>query len=153
MKSKSQTVCAQSSHESEYQALAEAIKESIYLKILSNQIRQAQLAPMPNGQTICPTEEEALEPIEIFEDNEGAKKTAESEFPTKREKHFAVRLDFVKDEVQVQKTVKISSIDTKDQLADMGTKAQTEVLFVRCRDKTMRSLHPSILDKIEDETS
>ena len=68
----------------------------------------------------------------MFEDNEGAKAMATIPKMRPRTKHINGRMHHVRGAVSAGK-LKIESIDTTQQLADIGTKPLTKDLFMRLR--------------------
>ena len=129
--SKRQSVVALSTTEAEYIALSESIKETLFCRQIL-----AQMGEYVPGIT-------QHEPTITYEDNEGAKLIANADFYEKRSKHYRVRFDFVRDERR-QGTITVQSIDTKDQIADINTKALCEALFVQCRNSIMKDCKPSM---------
>jgi hypothetical protein len=72
----------------------------------------------------------------IFEDNEGAKAMATAPKMRPRTKHINGRMHHFRSAVSSGKLV-IESIDTSDQLADIGTKPLAKDLFTRLRKEIM----------------
>jgi hypothetical protein len=109
--SKRQKSVAQSSAESEYMALAETIKEVLWYRSIVFEIA---------GQRICAT---------IKCDNQAAIKLSANDSIHDRSKHINIRYHFIRDVVN-KKRVRIEWIDTKNQQADILTKALTRGLFI-----------------------
>ena len=72
----------------------------------------------------------------VFEDNEGAKAMATTPKMRPRTKHINGRMHHFRGAVASGK-LKIESIDTADQLADIGTKPLAKDLFTRLRKEIM----------------
>lgn len=66
--------------------------------------------------------------VEIYEDNQSTIAIAESEAPSKKLKHTAVKLEFIKECVAEQK-VSVKYLPTGDQPANMLTKGLSPVAF------------------------
>lgn len=93
-----------SSSEAEYVALSCAAAEAIWLTGVLNDLSV-----------------EHVEPVTIFEDNHGCIGMAKN-LESKRAKHIDIRYHFVRDHVAEGK-LDVQPIGTKDQLADICTKA------------------------------
>ena len=72
----------------------------------------------------------------VFEDNEGAKAMATVPKMRPRTKHINGRMHHFRGAVASGK-LKIESIDTEDQLADIGTKPLAKDLFMKLRKEIM----------------
>jgi len=103
--SKKQKLPAQSSSESEYIAMTEAAKESIYLNEL--------IGSMFN----C-----GLQKVMIFNDNQSALKTASAENFTARNKHYGCRIQFLREHYK-DGTIDLTYMPTGIMPADILTKA------------------------------
>lgn len=68
------------------------------------------------------------QPSVIFEDNQSTIAISESDAPSKRLKHTAVKIQFIKEAVQTGK-VAVRYIPTGDQPADVLTKGLVPALF------------------------
>ena len=68
----------------------------------------------------------------IFEDNTGAIAMAETRGNHRRVKHLNLRINFVGEAVTA-KQVKLVKVDTKEQVADMMTKALSKKSLVKFR--------------------
>lgn len=108
---KRQNSVATSSTEAEYMALCEAVKEACWLKSLLSSIKL-----------------EVLEPITIFEDNNGCIALANNPIDHKRSKHIDIKYHFTRDKVE-EKIVKITYMPTGKQLADVFTKSLPVMQF------------------------
>lgn len=107
--SRKQSVVALSSTEAEYYALGDCLIESLFVqKLLKDIFIYSNV-------------------INIYEDNQGTIKIAQT-LETKRSKHYDVKYSFVKDMV-MKGSIKINYIETKDQIADLMTKALPENKF------------------------
>jgi hypothetical protein len=104
-RSTKQELVAQSSAEAEYIALAEAVKEAIWIRKL-----QEESLPNANHQII------------IQEDNQSAIKLAQNPIHTNRTKHIHVRYHATRDYVK-KKLVKIQYCPTEEMIADIMTKS------------------------------
>lgn len=106
-----QRTIALSSTEAECSALADCICEAIWICKLFEELKIRD-----------------QNPVEIYEDNQSAIAIAESEAPSKKLKHTAVKLEFIKECVAEQK-VSVKYLPTGDQPADMLTKGLSPVAF------------------------
>ena len=125
--SKMQTDIALSTTESEYSALSEATREVLWLMGLMTKVKERLVPGTINIPTIKCT---------VFEDNEGAKAMATVPKMRPRTKHINGRMHHFKSAVASGK-LRIESIDTPDQLADIGTKPLAKDLFTRLRKEIM----------------
>jgi hypothetical protein len=125
--SKMQTDIALSTTESEYSALSEATREVLWLMGLMTEVKERLVPGTINIPTIKCT---------VFEDNEGAKAMATVPKMRPRTKHINGRMHHFRGAVASGK-LKIESIDTSDQLADIGTKPLAKDLFTRLRKEIM----------------
>lgn len=106
-----QRTIALSSTEAECAALADCICEAIWITKLFDELEIREAVP-----------------VEIFEDNQSTIAIAESEAPSKKLKHTAVKLKFIKECVEEHK-VSVKYIPTTDQPADMLTKGLSPLMF------------------------
>lgn len=125
--SKMQTDIALSTTESEYSALSEAAREVLWLMGLMTEVKERMAPETINIPTIKCT---------IFEDNEGAKAMATVPKMRPRTKHINGRMHHFRSAVSSGKLA-IESIDTSNQLADIGTKPLAKDLFTRLRKEIM----------------
>lgn len=114
---KRQNSVATSSTEAEYMALYEGIKEACWLKSLLNSIKL-----------------EILNPIIIFEDNNGCIAIANNPTDHKRSKHIDVKYHFSRDKI-AQKEIMLKYISTDKQLADPFTKPLPAIQFQKLRNE------------------
>jgi hypothetical protein len=105
-----QTNIALSTTESEYSALLEAARGFLWLMGLMEEVRERMVAATITIPTIRST---------IFEDNEGAKAMATIPKMRPRKNHINGRMHHFRGAVSAGK-LRIESIDTSDQLADIG---------------------------------
>jgi hypothetical protein len=119
--SKMQTDIALSTTESKYSALSEAAREVLWLMGLMEEVKANMVAQTVTIPTIKCT---------MFEDNEGAKAMATIPKMCPRTKHIKGRMHHLRGAVSAGK-VKIESIDTTKQLADIDTKPLAKNLFMR----------------------
>ena len=125
--SKMQTDIALSTTESEYSALSEAAREVLWLMGLMTEVKERMSPETIDVPTIKCT---------IFEDNEGAKAMATVPKMRPRTKHINGRMHHFRSAVASGKLT-IESIDTTNQLADIGTKPLAKDLFTRLRKEIM----------------
>jgi Reverse transcriptase (RNA-dependent DNA polymerase)/GAG-pre-integrase domain len=125
--SKMQTDIALSTTESEYSALSEATREVLWLMGLMTEVKDRIVPGTIDIPTIKCT---------VFEDNEGAKAMATVPKMRPRTKHINGRMHHFRSAVSEGKLL-IESIDTSDQLADIGTKPLAKDLFTRLRKEIM----------------
>jgi hypothetical protein len=117
-RSKTQIVIALSTTEAEYMALAEGVKEILWLKQLL-----VELDILPIGS------------CRVFEDNQAAINLAENPVLHQKTKHIEIRFHFLRS--HVGKDFELLHIDTKNQDADGLTKAQHLPELTRSRDRMM----------------
>ena len=106
---KKQATVALSSTEAEYQAMAAAVQEAIYLRALMKEFGY----PMK-------------EPTDIGEDNQSCIKMCHNPVMHKRSKHIDTKLHFIRERVE-NKEVGIHYIPTEDMAADILTKSLPRV--------------------------
>lgn len=102
--------------EAEYMALSLAVKELIWLYMLLRSM----------GINV-------RRPCVVYEDNSAALKIANNVTAMKRTKHIDVWHHFLREHVN-QGTIRILTVSTKEQLADVMTKVLGKELFLRFRD-------------------
>lgn len=123
-RSKKQTTIARSSAEAEYRAMAHTVAELLWLKSLLQEL----------GFTIN-------QPIDMMCDNQAAIYIAGNPVFQERTKHIEVDCHFVRDAVK-QKLVATPYVASRDQFADMFTKALFRPTFVAgCSKLGMRDLY------------
>lgn len=98
-------------------ALFESVKEALWLKSLANSINI-----------------HILEPIKIFEDNNGCISIASNPSSHKRSKHIHIKYHFTREQVE-QNIIKLVYIPTGDQVADLFTKPLPAVKFLQHRNQ------------------
>lgn len=113
-KAQKQHTVALSSTEAEYMALAEAAKESSYLRIMLQELR------------LC-----GLDCVTVCCDNRGAKCLAENPVFHGRMKHMDVRHHFVRQAV-TDGIVSIESVSTNEMPADVLTKSLPKPKHLKC---------------------
>ena len=106
---KKQATVALSSAEAEYQAMAAAVQEAIYLRALLEDFG----LPMKK-------------PIDIGEDNQSCIKMCHNPVMHKRSKHIDTKLHFIRERVE-NKEVKIHYVPTEEMTADILTKSLPRV--------------------------
>ena len=109
--SKLQTEIALSTTEAEYIALSQAVREVLPLMELMKELNVVLKINISKPEFFC----------EVFEDNRSAIAVAESKKYTPRTKHIALKYHHFRRYVH-DKTIRIKSIDTKEQTADIFTK-------------------------------
>ncbi|CAL4086573.1 unnamed protein product, partial [Meganyctiphanes norvegica] len=116
--SRKQNLIADSTCESEYIALNEATKEALFLRMLFAELTQS------NRQTVVIRDgnHEAIDSVVIYEDNKGAIDLAHHQTFHKRSKHIDIKYHLIRDYVK-KKSVHVTYVPTKDNIADMFTKA------------------------------
>ena len=115
--SKSQKTVALSSAESEYVAMCAAAKEAIHLKNFLPEI----------DNTIF----DAEKAITIYGDNTACIAIAKDPVMHERQKHFDIKLHFVRESIQFQK-INLEYIETEFNVADLLTKPSSREMFRRC---------------------
>jgi len=122
-KSQLQSEICLSSTESEYTGLSYALRESIPLMNLLNEMKELGF---PIGDT------NAKIHLKVFEDNSGALEMAKVHKYRPRTKHLCVKLHHFRDYVE-RGEIQIEKIDTLDQLADYLTKPVNEEILTKLR--------------------
>ena len=116
--SKLQTVCAQSTTESEYIALSQSLRDVIpmieLLKELTRHMSIEEVSPVIN--------------CTVFEDNNGALELANLPRMRPRTRHIATKYHFFRSYVQSGE-IRIKSVTTTEQIADIFTKPLPEPAF------------------------
>jgi hypothetical protein len=110
-KSKEQKTVALSSTEAEYMSLTAAAQEALHLR---------SLLPIIGVDTTLPTV--------IYEDNEGALQLANNPVHHDRTKHIHIKHHFIRDTIAT-KQISVLRVVTKDNVADMLTKAVTSTVY------------------------
>lgn len=117
-RSKKQKVVALSSAEAEFRGIAKRITEILWIHKLMNELGFPQ-------KTAC----------KLFCDNKAAIKISENPVQHDRTKHVEIDRHFIKDKLE-DKTIKLPFVRSKDQLADILTKAINTKAF----EETLRKL-------------
>jgi hypothetical protein len=120
--SRKQNVVALSTCEAEYYALTEGGKEAIHLKRLLWEIKNQQ--PLPD--------DEVLDMVTLFCDNQSTIFVSKNPAEHKMMKHVDLRYKWIQEKVEA-KEFEIEYVSTKDQVADVFTKALTKDVFQRLR--------------------
>jgi hypothetical protein len=107
--SRRQPIVALSTMESEYIAASDASREVIWLRRLLSELGEEQTNPT---RLLC--------------DNESAISLTRNPESHKRSKHIDVRYHFIREQI-FKKTIEISYVNTREQLADAFTKAIDEI--------------------------
>ena len=121
--SSTQKIVTLSTTEAEYVALGDGISEALFVKGVLSFI-------IPSISENC---------IKVFVDNDGAISLANNPLRSARAKHIDVRFHFIR-ELTRSKTISIEYVPTKEQRADILTKALTGAIFKEHRDFLM-NLH------------
>ena len=117
--SKLQTEIALSTTEAEYICLSQSLRTTITLMRLFKELEKR----IPNFDALPP-----LVRCTAFEDNSGAIELAKAPKLRPRTKHINIKYHHFREHVS-QGKIRIEKIDTKDQLADLGTKPLTAKPF------------------------
>ena len=121
--SKLQTETALSTTEAEYICLSQSLRTTIYLMRLFRELEKR----IPHFKAPAP-----LVRCTAFEDNTGAIELAKAPKMRPRTKHINIKYHHFRDAVD-RGEIHIKKIDTKDQLADLGTKPLTAKPFKKLR--------------------
>jgi hypothetical protein len=116
--SKLQTEIALSTTEAEYIALSSAMRDLIPMRTLLAEI----------GKVLEISETEIVCHSKLFEDNKGAEELANVPKIRPRTKHIAVKYHHFRSHV-ASGAIKVVRVDTKEQLADIFTKALPREAF------------------------
>ena len=109
-----------STTEAEFMAACAATQESLWLKMILEELQQ-----------------EVPRPMILYEDNQACIFLANSESNHQRAKHIHVREMFIKQHVSAG-DVAFEKVDTKDNIADLVTKALVSVTFEYLRSFLLR---------------
>ena len=124
--SKLQTEIALSTTESEYIALSQSLRDVIPLMNLLSEL-----------QDVFPKRKETpIINVTVFEDNKGCIELVNTPKMRPRTKHIGLKYHHFRQHV-ADKTVTVQYIDTKDQIADLFTKAMADPQFNALRDRFM----------------
>ena len=118
-----QKIVTLSTTEAEYVALGDGVKKVFFVKGVLSFI-------IPSISENC---------IKVFVDNDGAISLANTPLSSARTKHIDVRFHFIR-EFTRSKTISVEYVPTKEQRADILTKALTGAIFKEQRDFLM-NLH------------
>lgn len=116
-----QSLTAQSTAESELVALNAIAKECEWLRVLYHELFSGKFDHLQNPAT------------QVWEDNQAAKAIAENCIMTKRNRHFRVRLFYVRDQIR-DGVLRVDYIKSQDNIADGLTKVLGRILFRAFRD-------------------
>ncbi|KAJ4771955.1 Copia protein [Rhynchospora pubera] len=132
-RSKKQNVVARSSAEAEYRAMASTASELIWLKQL-----------LRDMGVNC------SEPMKMYCDNQAARHIASNPVFHERTKHIEVDCHFIREKVQA-KEIETPYVGSKDQLADVFTKALDKGSFQKIIDKfgSINIFDPNLRGSIE----
>ena len=122
--SKLQTEIALSTTEAEYIAMSQAMRDLLPMRTMLGEIINT-LKLGTNGS--------AQVKSKVFEDNNGAIKTAQTPKLSPRTKHIAVKYHFFKSHIGRDKGIELSKIDTDEQKADILTKGLAAPKFKELR--------------------
>ena len=115
--SRTQKSVTLSTTEAEYVAMADGVKEAMYLRGVLTFLRPEVETPS----------------ISVFEDNRGAKALAENPLSSSNSKHIDVRHHFLRGLV-AKGDITVNDIPSKEQLADILTKVLDRESFQANRD-------------------
>ena len=104
-----------SSTEAEYTALFEAVKEVLWLKSLAVSINI-----------------NVLQPIVIYEDNDGCISVANNPSSHKRSKHIDIKYHFSREQIE-KRVIQLEFVPTGNQSADVLTKPLSAIKFLEFR--------------------
>jgi hypothetical protein len=121
--SKLQTEIALSTTESEYISLSQALRDTIPLMNLVDEVKRKYDEKIVSTPTVRCT---------LFEDNSGALELANAPKMRPRTKHINVKYHHFRDHVK-KKKIRITSVRSEDQVADYLTKALPKETFERHR--------------------
>ena len=121
-----QTEIALSTTEAEYISLSSAMRDLIPMRTILSEI----------GKIFDLTDQEIVCHSKVFEDNKGAEELANVPKMRPRTKHIAVKYHHFRSHV-ANGSIKVLRIGTKDQLADIFTKALPREAFVFLRKQLM----------------
>ena len=125
--SKLQTEVALSTTEAEYNAMSASLREVIHLMQLVDEAKMLGWATFVGKPVVH---------CKVYEDNSGALEMARLPKMRPRTKHLCVRLHHFKEHVR-KGLISIVKVMSEDQLADILTKPQSEVLFRAQRETLM----------------
>ena len=114
---KRQLSVAASSTEAEYMALFEGVKEALWLKSLVNSMKI-----------------NVIDPITIYEDNNGCISIANNPTNHRKTKHIDVKYHFSREQIE-KNVIKLEYVPTGVQLADIFTTFLPAVKFVELRER------------------
>ena len=122
--SRRQTTVATSTAHSEINALCEAAKTAVWLRNFN-----AEIAPTSSAVALPPAP-----PVTVYCDNQSAVKLSKNPEFHRRTKHFTVSTRFIR-ELQDERQIAVTEVDTLDQLADIFTKPLTGEKFASLRER------------------
>ena len=114
-KANQQSLVALSTTEAEYMALAEGVKEAIWLKGMVNELGIAQPC------------------VTIHCDSQSVIHLGNHQIYHEKIKHIDVKLHFIRDVIEFEK-VKVKKVSTEENPVDMFTKSLSSVKFKHCLD-------------------
>lgn len=117
--SRKQSVVAQSTTESEYISLSEAVKQAIWIRHFLFSV---------NKQRVYHGNDESSTPILLFEDNQGAIRLTENPIDHPKTKHIAVRYHAIRDGVS-RGEICVRYKQTSEMIADGLTKAANRTVL------------------------
>lgn len=116
--SKKQSFVAQSTCESEYVGMSEAIREIRWVYQILQELKVKTPTPI------------------LYGDNQSAIMIASNTRMDNRIKSIDIKYHYIKDEV-ASKHVNLQSVSTDDNIADVFTKPLGRIKFFRCRERIM----------------
>jgi hypothetical protein len=118
-----QSTVALSTAEAEINALKEIVKAVLWIRGI---LRETGLFS-------------ALEPTEIYEDNQAAIEIVQNPEVSKRNRHYDMSYHFIRENLQEFKNIIISYVESADNIADIGTKPLQAMPFIDKRTKMLSS--------------
>ncbi len=122
--SKLQTEIALSTTEAEYIAMSQEMRDLLPMRTMLEEI----ISTLKLGKSGT-----SWVKSQVFEDNNGAIRTAQTTKLSPRTKHIAVKYHFFKSHIGREKGIELSKIDTNEQKADILTKGLAAPKFKELR--------------------
>ena len=139
-RSKRQQLVTLSSGEAEYVAMSACAKEVTWLRRLFWEVTQRQ--PWTNNSNLPPTHIRYIAPTVICSDSSAAISMATRDSASTRTRHVDIRYHHIKDLI-ARKVITLYKVGTKDQMADVLTKATSMEVLDVFRRALMHSAPPT----------